>query len=52
MAVAVLTVLAQQNMHHDFDKCINFLRQYIVKCGANPTVNIALQRLKILPDRV
>ena len=42
MAVAVLTVLAQQNMHHDFDKCINFLRQYIVKCGANPTINIAL----------
>ena len=42
MAVAVSTVLAQQNMHHDFDECINFLRQYIVKRGANPTINIAM----------
>ena len=42
MAVAVSTVLAQQNMRHDFDECINFLRQYIVKRGANPTVNIAM----------
>ena len=30
------------DMHHDFDECINFLRQYIVKRGANPTVNIAM----------
>ena len=42
MAVAVSTVLAQQAMRHDFDECINFLRQYIVKRGANPTINIAM----------
>ena len=42
MAGAVSTVLAQQNMRHDFDECINFLRQYIVKRGANPTSNIAM----------
>ena len=46
MAVAVLTVLAQQNMCHDFDECINFLRQYIVKHGTNPMINIAMAAIE------
>ena len=50
MAVAVLTVLAQQNMHHDFDKCTNFLRQYIVKCGTNPMINIAMAVIQDHPS--
>ena len=50
MAVAVSTVLAQQNMRHNFDECINFLRQYIVKHGTNPTINIAMAVIQDHPS--
>ena len=45
MAVVVLTVLAQ-NMCHDFDECINFLRQYIVKCDTNLMISIAMAAIE------